>query len=419
MTFLAIGINHNTASVDIREKVSFAPETMSESLSAVKSLPGIQETVILSTCNRSEIYCHTEDASLSSDALLTWLAGAHEIDVDELKACSYVHTDHQAIHHLSKVACGLDSMVLGEPQILGQLKSAYAVAKEYKSVGSLLNFAFQHSFKVAKQVRTQTAIGENAVSVAFAAVSLATRIFDDLSNCKALLVGAGETIDLVARHLKDKGLHQLTVANRTLARAESLAHEFNARACLLSDIPDELPKADIVISSTASQLPIIGKGVVERALKLRKYRPVFMVDIAVPRDIENEVGDLDDVFLYTVDDLRSVIEDNRRSRQRAAEQAERIISAQTLDFVEQLNTRAASDVIRSIRSKADGIKASEVEKALKALQSGTDAEQVVQQLAHNLTNKIMHGPTIAVKSAVASGDESAAEWAIKLFDVEP
>ncbi|EAR08218.1 glutamyl-tRNA reductase [Reinekea blandensis] len=419
MSLLAIGINHNTASVDIREKVSFTPETMSESLQSVLGLPGIQESVILSTCNRSEIYCSAEDATTASDALIQWMASVHHLDPEALRHCTYVHTDKDAVEHISQVAAGLDSMVLGEPQILGQLKSAYAVAQEYNSVGSTLNFLFQHSFKVAKKVRTETAIGENAVSIAYAAVSLSTRIFSDLSKCHALLVGAGETIDLVARHLRERGLKHLTVANRTLARAEALANEFNARACLLSDIPDELPKADIVITSTASQLPLIGKGMVERALKQRRHKPVFMVDIAVPRDVESEVAELDDVFLYTVDDLRTVIEDNRRSREKAAVDARKIIEQQTDEFISSLSGRSATDAIREIRARAKLVQLAELEKAERALDAGNDPKKVAQQLAHNLTNKLMHGPTVALRRAHEQGEDDAATLAMRLFDIDP
>jgi glutamyl-tRNA reductase len=418
MSILAIGINHNTASVEIREKVSFTPDTMSESLQAVLNLPGIQESVILSTCNRSEIYCSTDDSTQSPDAIVEWLASLHHLDSAQLKECTYIYSDKQAVQHISQVASGLDSMVLGEPQILGQLKSAYAVAQEHESVGSMLNFLFQHSFKVAKKVRTETAIGENAVSIAFAAVSLSSRIFSDLGNCKALLVGAGETIDLVARHLREKGVTQLTVANRTLARAEALAKEFDARACLLSDIPDELPNADIVISSTASQLPLIGKGMVERALKQRRHKPMFMVDIAVPRDIESEVGQLSDVFLYTVDDLRSVIESNRRSREKAAVEAQGIIDEQTELFVTNVNARSAGDVIKLVRARANEIKKTEYEKAERSLASGADPVDVAKQLAHNITNKLMHSPTVALRTAHEQGEDDATKWAMRLFDID-
>jgi|TARA_B110000503_G_C7130603_1_gene406654 glutamyl-tRNA reductase len=418
MSLLAIGINHNTASVAVREKISFMPETMSASLQAVLGLSGVQESVILSTCNRSEIYCYSDDADRSTEAVILWLAAQHQIEEDELRACLYVHSEEHAVSHISEVASGLDSMVLGEPQILGQLKSAYAVAQEFHSVGAHLNYMFQHSFKVAKQVRTETAIGENAVSIAFAAVSLSARIFSDFASCRALLVGAGETIDLVARHLREKGVTQITVANRTLARAEVLAKEFNARACLLSDIPDELPHADIVISSTASQLPLIGKGMVERALKQRKHKPIFMVDIAVPRDIESEVAELSDVFLYTVDDLRSVIEDSKRLRAKAAVEARLIIDQQTSNFITSLNARSASDAIKLIRSRADSIRQTELDKALRALAAGSDPSVVSKQLAHNITNKLMHAPTVALRSAHEQGDSVASDWALRLFDID-
>ncbi|PTY37002.1 glutamyl-tRNA reductase [Saccharospirillum sp. MSK14-1] len=416
MSLLAIGINHQTAPIDIREKVSFAPETMSESLASVLSLPGIEETVILSTCNRSEIYCAADERSV--EAVVQWLADYHNVDINQLRDALYIHVDRPAIEHLGRVAAGLDSMVLGEPQILGQLKSAFAVAQEYDSVGQQLNHLFQHSFRVAKSVRTQTAIGENAVSVAFAAVSLSTRIFDQLSKCRALLVGAGETIDLVARHLRDKGVTDLVVANRTLTRAQELAEQFGARAVLLSDIPDELPNADIVISSTASQLPIIGKGMVERALKKRRHRPVFMVDIAVPRDIEAEVGDMGDVYLYTVDDLKSVIEANVRSRREAAKEALQIIGRSTDAFNQSLMERQAADVIRQLRNKSEAMKSSELEKARRALAQGSDPEQVLEQLARGLTNKLLHAPTVALRKAHGDGEADARDWATRLFDLE-
>jgi len=418
MSLLAIGINHNTASVEVREKVSFTPETMSESLRAVLALPGIHESVILSTCNRSEIYCHTDNADLSADELIRWLSSFHHLNAQQLRECSYIYTDKRAVTHISEVASGLDSMVLGEPQILGQLKSAYAVAQEHNSVGSMLNYMFQHSFKVAKRVRTETAIGENAVSIAFAAVSLSARIFSDLSQCRALLVGAGETIDLVARHLREKGVTKITVANRTLAKAEALAHEFSAKACLLSEIPEELPDADIIISSTASQLPLIGKGMVERALKQRKHKPMFMVDIAVPRDIESEVSELSDVFLYTVDDLRTVIEDNRRSREKAAIDARSIIELQTESFLSEINARSAGDAIKVIRDRANTIRQTELAKAEKALAAGSDPSEVAKQLAHNITNKLMHSPTVALRSAHEQGDSEASDWAMRLFDID-
>lgn len=349
---------------------------------------------------------------------MQWLAEHHNIDPNDLRKALYVHTDKTAVEHLGQVAAGLDSMVLGEPQILGQLKSAFAVAQEYDSVGQQLNHLFQHSFRVAKEVRTRTAIGENAVSIAFAAVNLSTRIFDRLDKCKALLVGAGETIDLVARHLIDKGVKDITVANRTLTRAQELASEFGARAILLSDIPDEMPNADIVITSTASQLPIIGKGVVERALKKRRHKPIFMVDIAVPRDIEAEVGQLSDVYLYTVDDLKTVIEANVRSRQKAAEEARDIIAQSADAFTLSLKERQAADMIRQLRSKGEDLKNLELEKARRALAQGSDPEQVLEQLARGLTNKLLHAPTVALRKAHGEGEAEVSDWASRLFDLD-
>lgn len=418
MSLLTIGINHNTAAVEIREKVSFAPETMSESIASVLSIPGIEETVILSTCNRSEIYCAVQESEKSTEALIQWLADHHRVDPAQLRTAVYVHTDKTAVEHLGKVATGLDSMVLGEPQILGQLKSAFAVSKNFDAVGQQLHHLFQHSFRVAKEVRTRTAIGQNAVSVAYAAVNLSTRIFDKLPRCRALLVGAGETIDLVARHLIEKGVTDIVVANRTLARAQELASEFGARAVLLSDIPDELPQADIVFTSTASQLPIIGKGVVERALKKRRHRPIFMVDIAVPRDIEAEVGELSDVYLYTVDDLRTVIEASVRSRQEAAREALSIIARSTDAFDQSLKERQASEMIRQLRERGEHLKQAELEKARKALSRGADPDQVLEQLARGLTNKLLHAPTVALRKAHGEGEAEASDWASRLFDLD-
>ena len=323
MTLLALGINHRTASVAVREQVAFSPAQLDSALAELRNLPQISEAAVLSTCNRTELYCVTDAAG--EQAVLNWLGRFHNLRVDELTRCAYHYLDNDAARHLMRVAVGLDSMVLGEPQILGQLKDAYQQARESKGLGGELERLFQHTFAVAKQVRTETGIGKNPVSVAYAAVSMASRIFDDFSRSRALLIGAGETIELVARHLHEAGVRQLTVANRTRERAELVAGPLGGTAITLQEIPDALEHADIVISSTAAPLPILGKGMVERALKKRRHRPVFMVDIAVPRDIEPEVGELADVFLYTVDDLEEVIQENRRHRQVAADQAESLI----------------------------------------------------------------------------------------------
>lgn len=424
MALLALGINHKTASVDIREKVAFAPEQLSSAHKIVTELPAISEAVIVSTCNRSEIYCavDSEENSIelqsSFESVLDWLSTYHQVDLQELRDSSYRFNGLDVVSHLARVASGLDSLILGEPQILGQLKSAYAVANGSKTTGQELNRLFQHSFAVAKEVRTQTAIGENAVSVAYAAVSLSAHIFSDLSQCTALLIGAGETIDLVARHLRDKQVSKIIVANRTLARAEILAEEFNAEAIMLGDIPENLHRADIVISSTASQLPILGKGVVEDALKIRKHKPMFMVDIAVPRDIEEQVGHLPDVYLYTVDDLKEVIVENIKSREAAAEEAKDIVDIQTKRFEDQLKSLTAVDTIKLFRQQVESVKKLELEKALKKLAKGDDPEQVLQFLANGIANKYAHRPSSYLKKAMSEGRAETLGWMNELFSLD-
>ncbi len=416
MAFLALGINHKTASVDVRERVAFTPEQLVEALQQVCRLTPSREVAILSTCNRSELYLEQEQPA--ADAVLRWLADYHRLDLDALRACAYVHQDDDAVRHMMRVASGLDSMVLGEPQILGQMKSAYAVAREAGTVGPLLGRLFQATFSTAKSVRTDTAIGENPVSVAFAAVSLARQIFADLHRSQALLIGAGETITLVARHLHEQGIKRIVVANRTLERASLLAEQFGAHAVLLADIPQELAHSDIVISSTASQLPILGKGAVERALKLRRHKPMFMVDIAVPRDIEPEVGELDDVYLYTVDDLHEVVAENLKSRQGAAQAAEELVGAGAEDFMLRLRELAAVDVLKAYRQQAERLRDEELARARRMLANGAAAEDVLAQLARGLTNKLLHAPSVKLKKISADGRFEALAVAQELFALD-
>ncbi|MCK7598343.1 glutamyl-tRNA reductase [Microbulbifer sp. CAU 1566] len=414
MPILALGINHDSAPVAVRERVAFAPEVMPSALAEARAALDCPELAILSTCNRTEIY-----GEVTAESVLAWISNYHKVPLEQLTGCHYQFTDESAVRHMMRVACGLDSLVLGEPQILGQMKSAYAVARESGSVGSTLHNVFQQVFSVAKKVRTETAIGENPVSVAFAAVSLASRIFTDLGQQTALLIGAGETIELVARHLLDKGVKQLIVANRTLNRAQSLAQDFGAEAILLADIPDYLPRADIVISSTASQLPILGKGAVESALKQRRHRPMFMVDIAVPRDIESQVGKLDDVYLYTVDDLRGVIDEGKRLREKAAEAADEIVDAAARIFMREHRSLQAVDSIRSYRQQAQSVSKDELEKALVQLRTGGDPEQLLEQLARSLTNKLIHAPTVALRQATAEGDLERLRIAREIIGLAP
>jgi len=416
MTLLAFGINHTTASLSVRERMAFAPEAVESSLKSAVEQAGLTEVAILSTCNRTEIYAKSED---ELEKLTEWLLAHTNIKADELAHCYYCYEDDEAVRHMMKVAGGLDSLVLGEPQILGQMKSAYAVACDAGTIGGELHTTFQQVFSIAKRVRTETAIGENPVSVAYAAVSLAQQIFSDLKQDTALLIGAGETIELVARHLAQHGIHRIIVANRTLDRAQRLAREFDGEAILLADIPEHLHRADIIISSTASQLPLLGKGAVESALKKRKHKPMFMLDIAVPRDIEEQVGELDDVYLYTVDDLHAVIDENKKSRVAAADKAEEIIAEGVELYRRQQRSLNALATIKAYRKKAESLRDVELQKALNALETGGNPEQILQQLARNLTNKLIHSPTAHLKEASASGQTQVVQLAHALFDLQP
>lgn len=406
MPLITVGVNHKTAPVSIRERVAFAPEKMIDALSSLISEKKANEAVIVSTCNRTELYCSIEDLNKAGD-VIAWLGEYHGIALPELQQYCYTHSADDSVRHVMRVASGLDSLILGEPQILGQVKSAYAVSQEGSCIGPELESLFQRTFSVAKRVRTDTAIGENPVSIAFAAVSLAQRIFADIRNSTALLIGAGQTIELVARHLKENGIKNIIVANRTLARAQVLADELDAEAILLGDIGDYLSQADIVISSTASQLPIIGKGMVERATAQRRHKPMLLIDIAVPRDIEPEVEEVDDAYLYTVDDLHSVIEENVRARQDAAKAAEQMIEEGVDSYRRVVESRKVSDLIVTFRQSSEAIKNTELEKALKGLEMGQPPEQVINKLAHGLMNKLIHAPTRYLRDAGADADQDA------------
>lgn len=405
MSLLAVGINHNSASLALRERVSFAPESMTEALRSLSGSLGDVDAAILSTCNRTEIYVGAET---DPHTVLDWLASFHGLDSDELRHCHYCHRDEAAARHLMLVACGLDSLVLGEPQIFGQMKSAFAQAAEAGTLRGPLNQTFQQVFSVAKRVRAETAIGHNPVSVAYAAVRLAQRIFADLRNNTALLIGAGKTVELVARHLREQGIARIIIANRTLERAQLLAESLQAEAILLGDIPERLHEADIVISSTASQLPVLGKGAVEQALKKRRRQPVFMVDIAVPRDIEPQVAELDDVYLYTVDDLRDVIDENLRARELAAEEARVLVEEGVSQYQQEKRRQEASSNIVEYRQKAEAWRDAEIERAMKAIARGDSAEAAMKVLARNLTNKLLHHPTEMLKQL--SDRKSMPDW---------
>lgn len=403
----------------------FAPENMHDALQQACTIADLNEIVIVSTCNRTELYCAvTEEFSNDTEkdkileAVLAWLCGYHDVDIEELRACIYDYWGDDLVRHVMRVASGLDSMVLGEPQILGQIKSAYYVAREAGSTGSSLARVFEDSFTVAKQVRTDTAIGENPTSIAFAAVSLARQIFSDISQVSALLIGAGRTIELVVQHLKEAGIVNLVVANRTLEHALELKKKYGVSEVLLSDIPEQLVDADIVVSCTASQLPLLGKGAVERALKARKHKPIFMVDLAVPRDIEPEVGELEDVYLYSIDDLKNVIETNVQSRLSATAEAEEIIDRGITAYHNKLRSLGIVPVLRSFRHKAEKISDIELGKALKLLDKGDNPEKVLASLARLLTNKLIHAPSVQMKKASANGRNELIELARELFELD-
>ncbi|SHH36262.1 glutamyl-tRNA reductase [Ferrimonas marina] len=405
MTLVAIGINHKTASVSLREKVAFGPDILADALKSLAAQTRTGEAVIVSTCNRTELYTN----QVESEALVQWLSQFHNLDEAELRRSIYLHTGQKAVQHLLRVSSGLDSLVLGEPQILGQIKKAFFDARDTGTIAHTLDRLFQHTFKVAKQIRTETEIGTSAVSVAFAAVNLAKHIFDDLSKSKVMLVGAGETVELVARHLTERGVTDIIVANRTLARAEGMAAEFGATAVTLPQIPEHLHECDIVISSTASPLPILGKGMVENALKQRRQQAMLLVDIAVPRDIESEVGDLENAYLYTVDDLQGIVEKNMASRLEAAEQAELIAQEQSVEFLNWLRGLDSVATIRAYRSQSEQLKVEALQRAVERLERGDEASAVVNELANKLTNKLIHSPTQALSKAARSGDLDSLE----------
>jgi len=400
MTLLAVGINYNTAPVSIRERLAFPSEMLDISLKNLYKYRDISEAAILSTCNRTEFYFRAAEANPQN--LVDWIAETKQINPYEFSPYLYSHTDNETIRHMFRVACGLDSMILGEPQILGQMKTAYQAAYQAGTLGKTLSKLFHHTFSAAKKVRTDTAIGSSPVSVAFAAVQLAQQIFDKLSNQTALLIGAGETIELTARHLHHYGVGKILIANRTYDKAHMLASQFNGYAISLSELPEHLAEADIVVSSTASQLPILGKGLVESAIKKRKHKPIFMVDLAVPRDIEPEVEQLRDVYLYTVDDLQNTVNQNMDSRRQAAEQAEEIIDTKVEHFLAWLRSQGAQETIRDYRHQAEQTRDEVLQKALAQLSNGANSEEVLERLAHTLTNKLIHIPCAQLREAGAN-----------------
>lgn len=406
MTLLALGINHKTAPVSLRERVVFSPDKLGVALDSLLQQPLVQGGVVLSTCNRTELYLSVDEQENQREQLIRWLCEYHQLRPEEVNGSLYWHQDNAAVSHLMRVASGLDSLVLGEPQILGQVKKAFAESQRGHSLSSELERLFQKSFTVAKRVRTETDIGASAVSVAFAACTLARQIFESLSDVTVLLVGAGETIELVARYLREHKVQKMVIANRTRERAQALATEVGAEVITLAELDEQLVQADIVISSTASTLPIIGKGMMERTLKARRNQPMLMVDIAVPRDIEPEVGKLPNVYLYSVDDLHAIIQHNLAQRKAAAVQAESIVQQESSDFMAWLRAQSAVETIRDYRAQADELRTEMTAKALAAIQQGNDVEAVIQELTHRLTNRLIHAPTKSLQQAARDGDQN-------------
>ena len=413
MQLYTIGVNHTTAPIEIRENVAFGADSIREALSDLTNKKAA-EAAILSTCNRTEIYVQSADAL----PVMGWLADYHQLDLNHIQPYTYTLANQEAVKHAFRVASGLDSMVLGEPEILGQFKQSVKLAQEAGTLGTHLHQLFQRTFEVAKEVRTNTDIGGSSISMAAATVKLAQRIFGDLSEQKILFIGAGEMITLCANHFAAQKPKSMTVANRTKERGLELAEKIHAEAILLNDLPAHFADFDIVITSTASQLPIVGLGMVERAIKARKHRPIFMVDLAVPRDIEAEVAQLDDVFLYTVDDLAQVVTDGIENRQEAAMSAETIISTRVEAFMHWLQKRKSVPTIKALRDQAETMRTAELEKAIKLIQKGESPEKVLEKLSLAIANKMLHAPSHALNQSHGDEHERLAQQLRHIYQIK-
>ena len=414
MPLIILGINHQSAPVDVREKLAFPPDAQAAALGDLVRQPGVAEAVLVSTCNRTEVYCRAED-----DAnVRSWLEREAAKNGLSLASHLYTHTEEAAVRHAFRVASGLDSMVVGEPQILGQVKQAVRTAEDTGTIGALLNRLFQHTFSVAKQVRTDTALGSQSISMAASALKLAQNVYGDLSRTNLLLIGVGEMVELAATYFAAQRPKSVVVANRTLARGEAFAERFNAKAISLAEIPERIAEFDIIVTGTASTLPILGKGLIERALKARRRRPMFIVDFAVPRDVEPEVASLQDVFLYTVDELGKIVQEGVESRLAATQEAEAIVTKQVEAFRAWQGSRSAVPAIVEFRRKADEYREAELAKAKARIAKGENPADVLEAFAKGLMNKFLHHPTQALSRA--SEDERAAlERAIEKLYPDP
>jgi glutamyl-tRNA reductase len=411
MSLVVLGLNHRTAPIEVRERIVFDTERLPRALGSLHALPGVQEALIVSTCNRTELYCVGGEGP---DPLAAWLT-AESGGNRALADCLYRIEGHDAVRHVFSVAAGLDSLILGEPQILGQLKDSYRAAQQAGTAGTLLNRLFQTTFSVAKRVRSETAIGANAVSVASAGIQLARRIFAGFERHTALLVGAGEMIELTARHLHAQKIGRMIIANRSANRAERLAAGLQASAIQLDALPAHLPAADIVVSSTARPGHVIAFDQVRRALDERRHRPMFMLDLAVPRDIDPRVGTLEDIYLYTIDDLREVVDENVKARQEEAAVARQLIDVQVAEFMAGLKVLDAVPMIRELRGQAEAARDQALAQARRLLAAGHSPEEVLEQLASTLTNRLLHAPSAALREAAERDDATLADAAARLF----
>lgn len=411
MQLFTLGLNHQTAPLMVRERFAFGVEAVESALRSLVEHGAAKEATILSTCNRTEIYCNTHEPGQA----INWLAESRQMQTSEIEPYLYILQREQAIKHAFRVASGLDSMVLGEPQILGQMKQAVRYAEEAGTLGFLLHKLFQRTFSVAKDVRTQTEIGANLISMAAAAVKLAERIFPSIAEQRVLFVGAGEMIELNAVHFAARSPRRITVANRTLERAQALAQRINGHAITLNELPEQLSQHDIIVTCTASPLPIMGKGMIERALKIRKHRPLFIVDLAVPRDVEEEVAELNDVFLYTVDDLAEVVRDGLDARQGAVKEAEVIIDAGVADFIKWMESREVVPTIMALRNYAERHRRHEIEKAARLLAKGEPAEKVLEVMSNSLTNKFLHAPIHALNNVESREREAFLDLVHRIY----
>ncbi|MEP6898423.1 MAG: glutamyl-tRNA reductase [Rhodanobacter sp.] len=416
MPLIALGLNYLTAPVTLREQVAFDADAAGEALLELTREPGVEEALILSTCNRTELYVGV--ASGAEHVPQAWLSRHHRLTPGKLDEFLYRHDEQDAVRHMFRVATGLDSMVLGEPQILGQVKDAYQQARDAQALKAPLDHLLQHTFAVAKRVRTDTRIGAHTVSVAFTAVRLAEQVFTDLKQACVLLIGAGDTIELAARHLADKHARRLIVANRTLESAQDLAGRYGGYAIALADLPQHLSEVDIVISSTAARQPVLTRLMVEKAMATRKRKPMFMVDIAMPRDIEAGVGELPDVYLYGIDDLRQVIDDNRRSREAAAREAGAIIDLQVDRYMAWRRALTLKNPALDMRQHAEVYRDEVLDKARAMLARGKSPDEALAFLANTLTNKLLHHPSARLREATLSGDLDLLHAAGRLYGLD-